>query len=69
MCSGGTVFVDHVSGVIKMYHQVSLGASNTIRSKDIYEIWESEYGVSVQRYRGDKGACKSELFKYDLKKL
>ena len=35
---GGTVFVDHASGVIKINHQVSLGASDTVRSKELHEL-------------------------------
>ena len=33
MLVGGTLFVDHASEYIKIYNQVSLGASDTIRSK------------------------------------
>jgi hypothetical protein len=57
--SGGTVFVDHASGVIKIHHQVSLGASDTIRSKELHELWASEHGVSVKSYRGDNGVYQS----------
>ena len=46
--SGGTVFVDHASSTIIIYDQVSLGASDTIRSKDLYEVWTAENGVSVK---------------------
>ena len=67
MYSGGTVFVDHASGVIKIHHQVSLGASDTVRSKELHELWASEHGVSIKSYRGDNGVYKSELFKDDLK--
>ena len=67
MYSGGTVFVDHASGVIKIHHQVSLGASDNIRSKELHELWACENGVSVKSYRGDNGAYTYELFKEDLK--
>ena len=39
MYRGGTVFVDHASGVIKINHHVSLGASDTVRSKELHELW------------------------------
>ena len=66
MCCGGTVFVEHASGVIKTNHQVSLGASDTIRSKELHELWAVEHGVSIKSYRGDNGVYKSKLFKEDL---
>ena len=59
MYSGGTAFVDHESGVIKKHHQVSLGASGTMRSKELHDLWASEHGVTIKSYRGDNGLCKS----------
>ena len=38
MLVGRTLFVDHASGYIKIYNQVSLGASDNIRSKELYEL-------------------------------
>ena len=38
MYCGGTVFFNHASGVIKIYHQVSLGASDTVMRKEIHEL-------------------------------
>ena len=49
-CSG-KFFVDHASGVIKTHDQVSLGASETTRSKDLHELWASENRVSIKSYR------------------
>ena len=43
MYCGGTVFAGHASAVIKTFNQVSLGASYTIRSKELNELWDSEY--------------------------
>ena len=37
MYCGGTIFVDHASGMINIYPQGSLGTSDTLRSKEIYE--------------------------------
>ena len=51
MHSGGTVFVDHSSGVIKMHHQISLGDSDTMRSKDLHETWASDHEASIKIYR------------------
>ena len=66
MDCGGIVMVDHASGVIKIYHQVSLGASDTVRSKEVHELWALEYGINVKTYRGNNGEYKSALFKEDL---
>ena len=38
MHSRGTLFFDHASGYIKTFNQVSLGASDTVRSKELFEI-------------------------------
>ena len=63
MFCGGTIFVDHASGVINVHHQVSLGALDTVRGKELHELWASEHGVSVKSYRGDNGVYKCQLFK------
>ena len=66
MYCSGTVFVNHTSGVITIYYQVSLGTSDTVRSKEIYELWALQHGVTIKSYRGDNGVYKSTLFKEDL---
>ena len=38
MYCGETVFVDYASGVIKIHHQVSLCAFDTVRSKELHEL-------------------------------
>ena len=43
---GGTLFNDHASSKIDVYHQVSLGASNTIRSKGLYKQQAEEVEVN-----------------------
>ena len=53
--SGGTLFVDHASGVIKVYHQVSVSASDKVKSKELYKMWASEFGINVKTYRGYNG--------------
>ena len=49
-----------------MFHQVSLGTTDTIRSKNEYEHQVAEMGVRIKSYRGDNGVYKSKEFKYDL---
>ena len=51
-----------------MYNQVSLGAADTIRSKDLSEYHASEVGVAIKQYHGDNGVYKSKLFTEDLDK-
>ena len=62
MYSGGTIFVDHASQYIDLYCQVSLGASDTIRSKELHEFKASEHGTQVKSYHGDNKVFKSKLF-------
>ena len=63
MYSGGTIFVDHASGLIHVEHQVSLNAADTIVSKKNFERMAMYHGVGVQNYHGDNGAaCTSREF-------
>jgi hypothetical protein len=52
---GGTLFVDVATGFTKVYFQVSLGASDTIRSKLDFERFALSCGVTVKGYRTDNG--------------
>ena len=63
---GGTLFNDHASSKIDVFHQISLGASDTIRSKELYEQQAEEVVVNFLAYRGDNGVYKSKGFKDDL---
>ena len=57
-----TLFNDHASSKIDVYHQVSLGASDTIRIKELYEQKVEKVGVKVLAYRGDNGCTNLKLF-------
>ena len=59
---------DHTSSQIQVYHQVSLGTSDTIRSKQQYELEAEAAGVKILSYRGDNGVYKSKDFKVELAK-
>ena len=37
MFCGGTIFIDHAIAKVDMHHQASLGASDTVRCKELYE--------------------------------
>ena len=47
MYFGGTLFNDHASSQIQVYHEVSLGTSDTIRSKQQYELEAGSAGVKI----------------------
>ena len=66
MYCGGTLFSDHASAKIDVFHQVSLGASDTIRSKNEYETQAGEMGVRISSYRGDNGVYQSKEFKNNI---
>ena len=68
MLCGGTLFVDHGSSKIDIFHQVSLGTSDTIRSKELYEQAAAESGVQIKHYRGDNGVYRSSAFKKNIQK-
>ena len=55
MHSGGTIFVDHASGLGWIENQVSLIASDTVRSKQSFESFAATCGVTVKEYHGDNG--------------
>jgi hypothetical protein len=63
---GGTIFVDEASGFIFIQHQVGLTASETIRSKHLFERESASCGVLIQNYRGDNGVYKTKEFMDDL---
>ena len=69
MYCSDTVLVDHASSVIIIYNQISLGSTNTIRSKDIYELQASELGIRLSTSRGDDIIYKLAPFQDELKKI
>lgn len=67
--TGGTVFIDEASEYIHVENQVSLGASETIRSKQRFEKNALRHGVSIKGYRGDNGVYKSEAFQQSCQSM
>ena len=63
---GGTLFFDHASRAIFVYHQVSLGGSDTIRSKFSLETFASQVGRTIRRYHSDNGILTSDAFERSL---
>ena len=68
MLYDGTIFVDHGSGKIDVYHQVSLGALDTIHNKELYKETSDKSGVQTQHLRGENEVYKSDAFQRDVKK-
>jgi hypothetical protein len=68
MYRGGTVFVGICTGKVWAYHQVSLSANDTIRSKMTFERDCHTHGVGVQAYHGDNGIFNSAEFIRELDK-
>ena len=48
--------------MINVYHQTSLGGSDTLRSEELYELAASEVGYKTKMYRGDNGIFKTKSF-------
>ena len=63
---GGAIFVDHASGFIKVMHQVSLDAVETIKAKLFYEKEAWHDGVKIQAYHTDNGVFTSKAFMEEL---
>ena len=62
MLGGGAIFVDHASGFVKIYNQVSLGDIDTVFSKERYEYQAADVDVKIKEYHEDNGVYKSALF-------
>jgi hypothetical protein len=63
---GGLILVDHATKMIMAYHQVSLGASDTIRSKRKFERLLHQAGLTLKEIHTDNGVFKSREFEADL---
>ena len=67
--TGGTLFVDHATRYVKIYNQVSLGTTDTVRSKELYELHIWELGIKVKKYHGDNDVFKAKAYREDLECL
>jgi hypothetical protein len=64
--TGGTIFVDHASGLIFVRNQVSLRAGETVVSKKAFELLATSFGVTIKGYMADNLPIDSNEFKVDL---
>ncbi len=51
--SGGTVFIDHASGYVYLFNQVSLRVGETLQGKHKFEDFAGDYGVRIKSYHAD----------------
>ncbi len=63
---GGTIFYDHASGLISVYHQPDLSAESTAHSKDAYEQAATRCGVKITNYHADNHIFTSREFRKRL---
>jgi hypothetical protein len=61
--TGGTVFIDHATGHVFIYNQVSARAGETLIGKKKYERLTLDIGVSVQTYHADNGIFATKAFR------
>ena len=66
---GGTIFVDHASGYPKCFHQVSLSASDTVRSKRRFKQDAHNQNARIAKYHGDNKVFRSKEFQDELTTL
>jgi hypothetical protein len=67
--TGGTLFVDHASGLIYVQNQVSLKAGETLVGKHGFERFASWYTVKIAAYHADNHPFASEEFLADVEIL
>ena len=63
---GGTVFCDAASGYLSIHHQVGFTASETIRSKTLFERDATSVGNTVTSYQTDNGVYNAHDFTMEL---
>jgi hypothetical protein len=63
MLTGGTIFVNHATGRVFIYNQVSARAGDTLIGKKKYERLALDSGVSVHTYHADNGIFATKEFK------
>ena len=65
--SCGTIFVDHASGKLFNFPQLSTTSADTIRSKRALERLAYDEGIPIKRIHSDNGVFASAAFREDCK--
>ena len=68
MFSVGCVFIDHVSGYVRIKHQVAIKATETVKKKLTFEREAQSQGVAIKGYHTDNGIFKASEFMKELLK-
>lgn len=63
--SCGTLFVDHASGKVFNFPQLSTTASDTLRSKHALERLAYDEGIKIKHFHSDNGVFASAAFRTD----
>ncbi len=66
MYTGGCIFVDHVSNLVFIAHQVTLSGIETVKSKLKLDRFASEFGVKIRSFHTDNGVFTSTNFMNSL---
>ncbi len=66
MYCGGTIFIDLATQRIKIYHQASFSAADTVRSKQMFERDSMRHGVPIKAYQSDNGVFTAVEFVSEL---
>jgi hypothetical protein len=66
MYCGGTIFVDVASGTVRVYHQVSLAAADTLLSKAQFEHEACTHSIDIKKYHSNSGIFVSATWKEHL---
>ena len=59
---GGCIFVDSMSSLVHVEHQLGFSAPETIRAKQNFEKMTLDHGVLINEYRADNGVFKANEF-------
>ena len=55
MFSEGCIFIDHVSGYVRIKHQVGINANETVKAKLTFDRDSQIQGVVIKGYHTDNG--------------
>lgn len=64
---GGTIMVDHATGFIHCFCQVSLRTGETLKAKTSFEQFADQFGVTLKHFRADNAPFGAEAFRENIK--
>ena len=63
--SRALIVVDHASSYINVAHQIQLRGPETLKFKHTFEAFANDFGLSIKKYRSDKGTFAKRLWSED----